>query len=253
MAIDLSTLSALSGKLVTEYKDETSVIQIRESSGFRWLYTGGEAIQSIIEIKDPQKLLLPVPKALLVALLWLPQKARVLNLGVGGGTIENALASINTVQITSIEANPQIIAFAKQYFNFPKKLKIIERCAFKFLLEERQYYDLISVDLFNEELMPHFCSSKDFYRTLAIRLSSKGVAAINLYPKNEEELLNILLLNKSLFSNIALIKFDKYKNIVLLLSNHTFPDMQTLTIANQKFLNVNFKDIINNIIYVVNL
>lgn len=252
MTIDLLTLSASFGRLVHKYSDKTSVIQVRENDKLRWLYTGGEAIQSIIELNNPQKVLLPVPKALLVAFLWLPQTSRVLNLGVGGGTIENALTQVSSIKVTSIEASSAIIDLANKYFYFPKQQPIIESCALAFLLADQQQYNLICVDLFDAERIPDFCFSSLFYNLLNNRLLGSGVVAINLHPKNEEELLNILLLNKALFSNIALIKFNHYKNIVVLLSNSFIPNTEALMLVKDNFLNINFIDIISNMVYVVN-
>lgn len=259
MTFDLAKLSADSGELIVEYNDNVPVIQVRETEHFRWLYTGGVVIQSIMNINAPETILLPVPKALLLSTLWLPQlpnqSSDVLNLGVGGGTIERALAKNKQVKITSVEADQNIINIARQYFHFPKHNIIIESCALDFLSKNEANYELIFIDLFNAEIMPTFCFSISFYQLLSTRLSTKGILSINLHPKNENELLNILLLNKALFSNIALIKFEHYQNIVLLLSHQFIPNQEELRYMNKNtnnLLGIDFNEVINNVVYVNN-
>lgn len=251
----LNTLIPSSGKLIKDFSRATKVIQVREHEKFRWLYTGGLAIQSLITIDNPAQVLLPVNKALLLGALWTSSSGHILNLGMGGGTIERALMN-SSFKLTSVESEQAVIDIAQTYFALPEQTNIVHACALNFLSQNTQKQDLIIADLFQSETMPAFVYSANFYQELRNSLSENGTVMINMYPKNNEDLLEILLLNKPLFKNIALIKFPDYNNIVLILRNQLIPELSALTeMAKQQFdtLNLNFDEIITNIIYVDNV
>lgn len=250
----LNTLIPSSGILIKDCSTSTQTIQVRENIEFRWLYTGGLAIQSLISMDNPAQVLLPVNKALLLGALWTSPSGSILNLGMGGGTIERALMN-SPFKLTSVELEKTIIDIAKTYFTLSSHTNIVHSCALNFLSNNKQQQNLITVDLFQSETMPTFVYTPDFYTKLRDNLSIHGTVMINLYPKNNEDLLDILMINKPLFKHIAFVKFSDYNNIVLILSEQIIPSGTELTLmAKQQpdLMNIAFEEIINNIIYLNN-
>ena len=103
-------------------------------------------------------------------------------LGVAGGCVINVLKKYNySGKITGVELDPQIIIVAKQYFKLDKfvDLELIEGDANDFVKKTNKTYDLIIVDVFQDDIMPDFLFSDDFIENLKGILLQNGVILFN--------------------------------------------------------------------------
>ncbi len=241
------------GKSIYSTHLSGELLEVREQDNYRWFHYGGNVVQAAIDTLNREKVLLPVPQSMLLFLLWQKLPLHVLNLGMGAGTIENALAKVTDIQITSVEAELGIIEMAKRYFLLSGKNNIIHNNAEDFLRATTQRYDIILCDIFFQQQSPICLYSSKYYQYLDEQLSRSGNVFINLFPENKENLLRVLTASRPYFDHIALIEFDDYQNIVLILSKVALPNKQQLNSWDNsvdKLSNINFKEHINNIYYV---
>jgi len=102
-----------------------SIVTVKETDEYRWFEFGGNVVQSLMCKKKPQQILTPVSQSLLLFLLWKKTPLKVLNLGLGGASLERTLEVIPSTLITSVESSQAIIDMAKRYFNLPKKVHVV--------------------------------------------------------------------------------------------------------------------------------
>ncbi|GAB4125739.1 MAG: hypothetical protein OHK0050_38010 [Roseiflexaceae bacterium] len=123
-------------------------------------------------------------QALLLALLWNPQPARVGMLGFGGGRIATVLHHhLPTCTIESVDIDHQFIPIATEWFGFePTPQQIIHIGDGRTILEQTsQHFDLIIMDAFGDQNahLLHM-ATVEFYSLCKQKLTQGGVLAINL-------------------------------------------------------------------------
>lgn len=243
--------------LIHQDNVEGSVLKVKENDEYRWFEYGGEVVQSLMCKTTPQKLLTPVSQSLLLFLLWKPSPLKVLNLGLGGASIERYLASIPNVDITSVESSQAIINMAERHFELPKRVNVVCDKAEQFVYQHNDKghikYDVVVCDLFIEEKSPDFLFKDDFYSQVNAITTDKAVLMINLQAETNEQLLTALLAIKKQFAHIALIEFDDYKNIVIIASLVELPIKETLQEALTKLTHteqVSLKKVLQKMRYI---
>jgi len=231
----------------------SEILEVREEYDYRWFHYGGDIVQAVIDTSNPENILLPVPQSMLMFLLWQKPPFHVLNLGMGAGTIENALSKLSCVEVTSVEAEFEIIKMAKRYFLSTENSHIVHDKAEEFLQVTASQYDIILCDIFFQQQSPKCLYRSTYYQDLKKKLSRSGTVFINLFPENEESLLHIMSVSRPYFKHITLIEFDDYQNIVLILSQVSLPTKEQLISCDNlpdKLTNISFKEHINNMHFV---
>jgi spermidine synthase len=208
---------------------ENQTIEVREWQQYRWLQIGGDSVQTLMDLKSIDQVSLPNIQALLSALIFCPSAKRLLNLGLGGASIERYLDSKHSeIEISSVEPYEQVIKLAKDYFFLPEGVDVIHDTAENYLKDHNDVYDIILCDIFSEEAQPSCLYSDDFYSNIYNRLDKSGVLAINLLPDSEEDVVSILLPMKNYFNHISLLEVPNHLNVIIFASNQKFSDIDTL-------------------------
>lgn len=108
---------------------------------------------------------------------------KVLVLGFGGGSVVAMLNddfNINTKTI-GIEADEVVIELAKKHFNLNRfnDLTLINDDAFNYVLNCKEQFDLIAVDVFIDDVTPTKFSSKEFILALNKLIAPNGLVCYN--------------------------------------------------------------------------
>ena len=204
------------------------LLEVKETTQYRWFEYDGTSIQSLMSKAAPEKVIMPVSQSLLLFLLLENNPINILSLGLGGASIERALVSIPNIKITAIDASQPIIDMAKRYFYLPNSVEVYCQQAEQFVEETTIQYDVVLCDLFIGEKSPEFLFTELFYKQLRKITNPKTVVSLNIKAQNNQQLLNMLLIIKKYFPNIALIEFEDYSNIVILCSYQTIPNQSIL-------------------------
>ncbi|WP_428225474.1 spermidine synthase [Flavobacterium sp.] len=136
-------------------------------------------------------------------------------LGVAGGSVISLLQNEFSFQgnTTGIEIDEKMISIANQFFHLQKlpKVNIIHKDAQDYLLSCKTQYDLIIVDIFEDNLMPEFLFTQTFIQQLKTILTQNGFILFNtIVSLNPEKIRN------QNFENILTKNFNlvqKYSNI----------------------------------------
>ncbi|MEY4963662.1 MAG: hypothetical protein RLZZ323_981 [Bacteroidota bacterium] len=115
----------------------------------------------------------------------------ILVLGVAGGSVIKTLTDEIQYKgkITGIEIDTEIIKIANSYFNLDQisNLNLLNTDAFEFVLQTKEKYDLIIVDIFQDTKMPAFLFEIFFTERLCSLLQKKGFILFNtmILTKND--------------------------------------------------------------------
>ena len=169
--------------LETEYNDifvtkrQTNLVMSFQIKG--WDYT-----ESVVNLADPDDLPLRYTQTMTVAVSYPQSLAKILMLGLGGGSISAYLGRfIPDAFITTVEVDPGVISAAKAYFG----LRETERIGFRagdgrlFLNRNTERYDLILLDAYRGGYVPFHLLTREFYALVKERLAPGGAAAFNIH------------------------------------------------------------------------
>ncbi|MCK6407058.1 MAG: fused MFS/spermidine synthase [Rhodocyclaceae bacterium] len=162
-------------------------IDVSEDAGVRYLHFGSEWIQGAMRIRRPWALELAYTREMLAGLLLheAPWPRKVLLIGLGAGSLTKFLwRYFPQAQLTVVEINPRMPLAARQFFKLPEedeRLQIHIDDGARFVMHDRQRYDLILVDGFDHYARAGVLDSEAFYVNVRARLSRAGVMTTNLF------------------------------------------------------------------------
>lgn len=189
---------------------------VRQNDTYRWLQEGS-SIQLMMDRKQPSRLVLPMHHAMFLAIAAAENPSRILNLGCGLGALERKMASdFPFLNCISVDASVEIIELAKKFFFLPCGQGFTIARAEQYLQQDKQKYDVVFVDLFEQESLAECLYEATFYQGMSQRLGERGVVSINLIPNDQADLLRILLLLRKFFPTVWLAEVSGRSNIVLL-------------------------------------
>lgn len=222
--MDWRLLQALPYRLIHEETLDNKLLQVKETEHYRWFEFADTNPQSMMLKAQPEKIVTPVYQALLLFLLFKPSHLQVLNLGLGGGSIERFLASQQGMTLTAVDSSQTVIDIAKQHFGLPQALHLFCQPAQRFINQINHQYDVIICDLFEGKYNPLCLLEASFYQQLARLSKTDSVLMLNLRPRDEQELLQLLVKVRRSFSFLILFEFTNYANVVVMASQQALPD-----------------------------
>jgi spermidine synthase len=244
--MDLKTLLSQKCTVLHQQDDNGIALIVKESAKYRWFEYGGTSTQSLMNKSLSEEILMPVYQSLLLFLLFKSTPLKILNLGLGGASIERALATIPHLLLTSVDSSQAVIDMAKRYFNLPSTVEVVCQQAEQFIEQTDTLYDVVLCDLFIGENNPKFLFKEDFYQQLATIMVANRVLMINLQADTDEQLIHAVLAIKTVFHYIALMEFDDYSNIVIIASSHEIPEQARLQQQLANFTLLDFSCFLNS-------
>lgn len=144
--------------------------------------------QSCIDLQNPNRFVLNYTRMVLAGVLFTsPDPRRILIVGLGGGSIPNALKQIlPTAQIDVVEIDPAVTRVAQAYFSFTAgtNLRVTEsdgRVFAKRAAREGRHYDVIVLDAFDHEYIPEHMLTREFLAEVRALLAPRGVLVANTF------------------------------------------------------------------------
>ena len=165
-------------------------IVVYEQAGERCMKFGSVEApgrQSCYAIDAPQRLIFDYTRMMFGALYLKPDPARIMIIGLGGGSMPTALHTVlpRTV-IDTVEIDPAVVSVAKKYFNFKPDdtLRVHVADGRKFVqqaLKEGRRYDIVMLDAFDEDYIPPHLLTREFLQEVKSVLAPGGVVAANTF------------------------------------------------------------------------
>ncbi|MEP7209097.1 MAG: fused MFS/spermidine synthase [Casimicrobiaceae bacterium] len=140
--------------------------------------------------RNPHELVFDYTRMMMGALYVEPAPRRVLILGLGGGTLPRAMASLPSVtDVDVVEIDPAVTRVAQRYFGFEAgtRVRVHEgdgRVFVKRALREGRRYDLVMLDAFDHEYIPEHLLTREFLSEVKRLLPDGGVLAANTFSSS---------------------------------------------------------------------
>ena len=161
----------------------------------------GESIYNYLQVKDtPDKIIfstnvlfgvqsLKVKSGELTGMYYdyalaaplLTDGKKILILGMGTGTFAlQCKKYFPSAQIIGVEIDEKINALAEKYFDLPAEVEVVTYDGRAFLQADKNIYDVILVDAFQDISPPFQMSSTEFFSLVKNHLKSGGVMVVNM-------------------------------------------------------------------------
>jgi spermidine synthase len=148
------------------------------------------ARQSCVILADPRRIAFDYLRMMLGALYLKPEPRRILVIGLGGGTLVDALRrTLPEAEIDAVEIDPAVVRMAERYFSFQPgpRVHVHEqdgRVFVKRALRSGTRYDLVMLDAYDHEYIPEHLLTQEFLREVQGVLAPDGVLAANTFSSS---------------------------------------------------------------------
>jgi spermidine synthase len=180
----------------------------------------GDAIQSLIDSREPQRLLMDNLVYLMGILMFIDEPSDILLLGVGGGSLIHYLRHhLPSARITAVEYDNELIDLAQQHMQLPlpdARLSYVIDDAHEFITHDTQSYDLVIVDVFQGRHSPPWLLQAPTLGSLKRRLTARGALACNLLLSSEKAFTDYYRqLRRSFDSQTLCLETEQYQNLLI--------------------------------------
>lgn len=164
---------------------ESGSVYVTESFGVRALHISSDTIQSAMRLSRPNDLELSYTRSMMAFLLFRPEPARVLMIGLGGGSLAKFVYHRMPGTVSEVvEVNPDVVSVARRFFHVPPPddrlaIHVCEGSAF--MARAGASYDAILVDGYDGDRLVTELSTPAFFRDCHCRLNPGGIAVVNLW------------------------------------------------------------------------
>ena len=180
----------------------------------RYLHLGSTTIQSAMRLVRPNDLELSYTRCMLAFLLFVPEPARVLLIGLGGASLARYIHHrLPAARITAVEINPRVVAAARQFFALPddpSRLQVEITDGVEYVRGRKDIADAIMIDGFGAEEGAPELATESFYRDCRQALGENGVLVTNLFTR-DKALTRYLHLIETVFEGRILRITDEHK------------------------------------------
>lgn len=148
--------------------------------------------------QQPRQMLFPYTRMMMTALAFQPEPQRVLVLGLGGGTLPEALEELYPDLVMHVvEIDPVVVKVATEYFDyqpgaqtevFTQDARVFSKRRARLRAREpaaQPGYDLILLDAFNGDYIPEHLLTREFLQEIRGLLNDGGIVAANTFAMSQ--------------------------------------------------------------------
>jgi spermidine synthase len=210
-------------QVVYEVQSRYQYITVLDTaSGLRQLifdgrFDGTDAIQSEMNLSNPEELTLSYSRHIMAALPVAAGLKRILIVGLGGACMQRYLHSLlPAATIETAELDPAIREIAAEYFFFKEDERQIVHMGDgrKFIENSQDKYDIIFLDAFTATSIPTMLATQEFLKAVKSRLAEGGLACANLWDE-EADYPNMLKTYSTVFPELHVVKCASSGNSIL--------------------------------------
>ena len=149
----------------------------------RSLYFNFDGLQSSMRRGEPSVLEVDYTKTMMGFMLFMPMPAKILMIGLGGGSLPKFCYHNLAAHITVVEVNPHVIALRDQFEVPPDddRFKVIRADGADYVKSRLYEYDVVLVDGFDESGQPPQLCSREFYLNCHGALRPEGLMVANIH------------------------------------------------------------------------
>lgn len=170
--------------------DRDAAVEVSEKDGVRYLHLSSSTVQSAMKVSDPVELVLSYTRAMMAFLLFAPEPAHTVMIGLGGGSLPKfCYHRLPGARVTVIESNEKVIAVARQHFVVPDddaRFQVELGQGETWMAAHPRSCDVLMVDGYDGHAQVDALSTEDFYAAARRALDPDGVLVVNLWSSVRE-------------------------------------------------------------------
>jgi spermidine synthase len=213
--------------------DPRDRIQVFERGDRLELRFGNTIVQSAKSRKAPDILQLDYTRALLACMLFVPDGAKILHIGLGAGTIPDFIyRHFPRAHQRVVELNPDVIRVASEYFDLPRsaRLEVVQDDGVNHLRVTRDRFDLIVFDAFHANGAAPQLTTASAFDLAKDRVNPGGWLVNNAWGSDAALLRSITTALKERFREVHQLSVRLHSNVILLAGSPpvrtTFPSLR---------------------------
>ncbi|MCS7173810.1 MAG: fused MFS/spermidine synthase [Armatimonadetes bacterium] len=157
-------------------------ITVSDEGGVRYLKLDNYW-QSAMDLQDPNRTVFRYADYMHAGMLFVPDPARVLLIGVGGGTLpKQYLRNYPGVHMDMVDIDPHVIEVARHYFHVPVggRLRAFAEDGRQFVRRTSDRYDQVLMDAYLRDTLPFHLATREFFQEVRGILTPRGVFVMNV-------------------------------------------------------------------------
>lgn len=203
--------------------------RLQDKEGIRYLNSSDSATQSAIDLNNPHKIILKNLEYAMGCLMFMQTPKNILLLGVAGGSLIHFFRHhLPSSHITGIDYDEALLKDMQSEFLLPKadkNLTYIIADAQTWIKQNDSQFDLIVVDLFNEQAMPEWVLNKDFMLDIKQHLNQGGCVSWNTLISSDHAFTQFYNALRLVFNKHTLcLAADDYENTIAYSFNYELED-----------------------------
>jgi len=195
-------------------------VQVSEQDGVRFLHRGGDAIQSAMRIGAPLALDLEYTRCMLAFLLFQPQPAHLLMIGLGGGSLAKFVYhKLPQAHVTVVEIDRQVVTVARSHFQLPHddaRLRVRVADGAAFVARRRACADIVLLDGFEGGRQSPRLTTQAFYDAACRALRRHGLLVANFFGSDRHLRSYLDRIGASFGGRLACLRARGEGNIIVL-------------------------------------
>lgn len=173
-------------KVLLESNFGIDQVRIMQKGSIRSLYFSSEGMQGAVDVSNPDWAVFPYQRAFWLIRTYKSDVRSFLSLGVGSGTAMRSMRYFYPdSRLVGVDLDQVVVESALRWFMSPTdaQSRYIIQDAEDYLVQDRQFYDVIFLDIYNAIETPIRFKLAPFFQLLRRRLSDDGILAINVIDR----------------------------------------------------------------------
>jgi len=147
--------------------------------------------QTCMDLQEPETLVFSYTRMMISALFVHPAPQRILIIGLGGATLQKALATLlPDTTIDTVEIDPAVARVAEEYFGYqpgPRQQLFVEdgRAFIENAHRTGNQYDIVMLDAFDVDYVPKHLMTVEFLEHVKAILTHDGIVVANTFTNSD--------------------------------------------------------------------
>lgn len=185
----------------------------------RFLHFNMDAVQSAMQMDDPDRLSLAYTRKMMAFLLFKPSPARILLLGLGGGSLAKFChRHLPGSAMTAVEINGDVIALREE-FSIPadgERFRVVHSDAAAYVAQAALRKDVILADACDRSGIAPQLDCPEFYANARRCLKRNGIFVINLCGDTQGRAAHLFRLRQVFGDDVLTLQVRRNDNVIAL-------------------------------------